>query len=233
MRSILSLFIALGTITLLHAQDESATPETSPEENSATSMQAPSSLRETTTPAPKASASAIVETPKSQPSPSASLAEKKKAAATPAPAKKTEESTAAATESAASTGPDKGSPESVVKRLENDWEVAVMKHDVNFIDSRVAKDFIGVSSRGKRMNKAALIKEFKADTDTYSSAKNSGLTVHAFNKDVVVASGTAKEVGKTKAGDAFNRTYLWTDTWVLRGDRWECVASQVMLASGK
>jgi hypothetical protein len=232
MRLIFSLLIALGTVTLLHAQDEGASPEASPEENSATSMQAPSSLRDTTSASPEATASATVTataTPKPKASPAAAAAEKKPAAAA---AQTSEESTSTA-ESSATTGPDKGSPESNVKRLENAWETAVMKHDASFLDSRVAKDFIGVSSRGKRMNKAALLKEFKADTDTYASAKNNGLTVRAFDKDVVVASGSAKEVGKTKAGAGFNRSYLFTDTWILRGDRWQCVASQVMLLTGK
>ncbi|GEM_PF-1191477 len=237
MRLIFSILIALGTVTLLHAQDESATPEASPAENSATSMQAPSSLRDTTTPAPEATATAsatvsTTEASKPKASPAAAETEKKKPAAVAAKTKTSEESTSTE-ESAATTGPDKGSPESNVKRLENEWEAAVMKHDASFLDSRVAKDFIGVSSRGKRMNKAALLKEFKADTDTYASAKNNGLTLRAFDKNVVVASGSAKEVGKTKAGAGFNRSYLFTDTWILRGDRWQCVASQVMLATGK
>ncbi|MEY2547006.1 MAG: hypothetical protein QOG48_2123 [Verrucomicrobiota bacterium] len=231
MKSILSLVVALCAVTLLHAQEENASAAASPEENSATSMQAPSSLRESpsATPEAKPSASAIVETPKAQASSSAPPAEKKKSAAT---TESTEETTSA-TKSAANAGPDKGNPESVVKRLENEWEAAVTKHDASFLDARVAKDFMGVSSRGKRMNKSGLLKEFKADTDTYTSAKNSGLSARAFDKDVVVVSGTAKEVGKSKTGTAFNRSYLWTDTWVLRGDRWQCVASQVMLASGK
>jgi ketosteroid isomerase-like protein len=117
--------------------------------------------------------------------------------------------------------------------LESDWEGAVKNHDVSFIQARVAEDFIGVSSKGKKMNKSGLVKEFKADTDTYSSAKSSGMTVRAHGDNVAVVNGTAKEVGKTKDGKPFSRSYIWTDTWVLRGGKWQCVASQVMLASGK
>lgn len=105
-----------------------------------------------------------------------------------------------------------------------------MKKDASFVQARVSEDFIGVSSKGKRMNKSALVKEFKSDSDAYSSAKNSGLTVRAHGANVVVANGTAKEVGKTKDGRSFNRSYIWTDTWVVKGERWECVSSQVMLA---
>jgi ketosteroid isomerase-like protein len=131
--------------------------------------------------------------------------------------------------SAAMMGPDKGSPESNVKRLENEWENAVKNHDLSFIQARLAEDFMGVSSRGKRQNKSGLMKEFKTDSDTYSTAKNTGIMVRALDKDVAVASGVAKEVGKARDGKPFNRSYIWTDTWALRGDRWQCVASQVML----
>jgi ketosteroid isomerase-like protein len=134
---------------------------------------------------------------------------------------------------AVSTGPDKGRPESNVKRLETQWEASVMKHDTSFIDARVARDFVGVSSKGKRIDKGALLKEYKADTDTYSSARNTGVTVHTYAPNVAVANGIAKEVGKSREGAAFNRSYVWTDTWVLRGDQWQCVASHVMLGSGK
>lgn len=235
MRLICSFIIALALTSLVRAQDTTESPAASAEQNPAASMQAPSSLRAapSATPEaqPSASASAAAELPKSQASPAASPARAKKTST--ATAEDEETSSSSRSDSAANSGPDKGRPESAVKRLENEWETAVMKHDASFIEARVGKDFLGVSSRGKRLNKSALIKEFKSDTDTYSSAKNGSMSVHAFDKNVVIASGTAKEVGKTKDGTAFARSYLFTDTWVLRGERWECVASQVMLASGK
>ena len=229
MKSILSFVIALSFASVVWAQDETESPAASPEENSSSSsMQAPSSLRE----APQSSA-----TPESKPTVSVETA---KPTPTPAalPTREKKKSTAESDEEPApkatkSEGPDKGKPESVVKRLENEWEMSVMKHDTAFVESRVAKDFMGVSSKGKRLNKAALLKEYKTDTDTYSSAKNGSLNVRAADKNVVIASGTAKEIGKSKDGEKFTRSYLFTDTWVMRGDRWECVASHVMLASGK
>lgn len=233
MRLICSFIIALALTSLVRAQDTTESPAASAVQNPAASMQAPSSLRAapSATPEAKPSASAAAELPKLQASPAASPARAKKTSTATADYEET--SSSSRSDSAANSGPDKGRPESAVKRLENEWETAVMKHDASFIEARVGKDFLGVSSRGKRLNKSALIKEFKSDTDTYSSAKNGSMSVHAFDKNIVVASGTAKEVGKTKDGTAFARSYLFTDTWVLRGERWECVASQVMLASGK
>ncbi len=204
---------ALSLATPVFAQEESSSPEEKP---SATVEQ---------TQAP----SAEVSVPPAEKSPAAPKLPKKEAAnGASKSAEKKEKSTPAAT-----TIADKGSPESNVKRLEQEWEGAVMKHDVSFLETRVADDYIGCSGRGKKMSKAAIIKEFKSDTDKYSSAKNTGVSVRAFGENVAVSTGTAKEVGKDKDGKAFNRTFAWTDTWMLRNGKWQCIGGQTMLVSTK
>ena len=190
------------------------------------------------TPAPEEKTSATVEEPQA-PSAEVSVPAKLKS---PAPAKAAKKESASAEKKEAASkksapfetsAADKGSPESNVKRMEQEWEAAVMKHDVAFLEARVADDYIGCSGRGKKLSKAAMIKEFKADTDKYSSAKNTGVSMRAFGDNVVVATGTAKEIGKDKDGKAFNRTFAWTDTWMLRNGKWQCIGSQTMLVSTK
>jgi ketosteroid isomerase-like protein len=206
---------ALGLATPAFAQDETPAPEEKP---SATveERQAPSA--EVSMPAP------------------AKLRKKEAAsgdAGTSAQKKETPASASKKSAPAATSAADKGSPESNVKRLEQEWEGAVMKHDVSFLETRVADDYIGCSGRGKKLSKAAMIKEFKSDTDKYSSTKNTGVSVRAFGDNVAVATGTAKEVGKDKDGKAFNRTFAWTDTWMLRNGKWQCIGGQTMLVSAK
>lgn len=174
--------------------------------------------------------SAEVRVPASLKSPAPAKSAKKESASAE---KKEAASASKKSAPAATSAPDKGSPESNVKRLEQEWEAAVMKHDVSFLETRVADDYIGCSGRGKKMSKAAIMKEFKADTDKYSSAKNTGVSVRAFGDNVAVATGTAKEVGKGADGTAFNRTFAWTDTWMLRNGKWQCIGSQTMLVSAK
>ena len=79
------------------------------------------------------------------------------------------------------------------------------------------------------MNKSGLLAELKKDTDAYSSTKNNKVDVRVFGGQFAVATGTSTEEGKDKAGQAFKRTFRWTDVWVLRQDKWQCVASQAML----
>jgi ketosteroid isomerase-like protein len=52
--------------------------------------------------------------------------------------------------------------------------------------------------------------------------------VRVFGGQFAVVTGTSTEVGKAKDGKDFKRSYRWTDAWVERNGKWECVASQAM-----
>jgi ketosteroid isomerase-like protein len=54
-----------------------------------------------------------------------------------------------------------------------------------------------------------------------------------FGKDVAVVVGTAREKGTGKDGKTFDRTYRFTDTWMNRNGKWQCIASQVALVASK
>lgn len=109
--------------------------------------------------------------------------------------------------------------------MESRWAGAIAKHDASVPQELVAPDYIGVSSTGQMVNKTTLIAGMKADKNIYDSATNSGMTVRVFG-NTAVAVGTTKQIGKDKAGKAFSYTYRWTDTWLERNDKWQCVASQ-------
>jgi ketosteroid isomerase-like protein len=194
------------------AQEESPSPATSPE--AATSEKQDPSVSVTTeataTPAPKSEAS---------PSPAKS--------SSPA-ASKTSPSETPST-SAAVMPTKKSTPEATIRDIEDKWEASVMKHDPSVAQAYLADDFRGVSSKGKVMSKANLLSEIKKDTDVYTSTKNGKVDVRVFGGQFAVATGTSTEVGKTKDGQAFKRSFRWTDVWVLRKDKWQCVASQAML----
>jgi ketosteroid isomerase-like protein len=55
------------------------------------------------------------------------------------------------------------------------------------------------------------------------------LSVHTYGPNVAVVIGTSREKGTGKDGQAFDRTYRFTDSWMDRNGQWQCVASQVML----
>src|SRR5947207_15907472 len=77
-----------------------------------------------------------------------------------------------------------------------------------------------------------MLAEYKKDKDTYKSAKNERLNVKSFGPNVTVVAGRAREKGTGKDGKAFDRTFLFTDTWILRNGQWQCVASQIEKVKG-
>jgi ketosteroid isomerase-like protein len=211
--AITALF-ALATPFAL-AQEESPSPAASPDAT-ASEKQDPSvsvPTEATTTAAPKSEAS---------PSPTKS--------SSPAATKSSPSATPSTSTSPAAVMPTKKStPEATIRDIEDKWEASVMKHDPSVAQAYLADDFRGVSSKGKVMNKSNLLSEIKKDTDVYTSTKNGKVDVRVFGGQFAVTTGTSTEVGKTKDGQEFKRTFRWTDVWVLRKDKWLCVASQAML----
>lgn len=219
--AITALFIAV--VPLARAQEESSpTPAASPEatasEKPTPSPSDPSvsvTTEKTASPSPKPSAS---------PSPASKSSPAEKSSASPTPAKET---------AAAVMPVKKSTPEATLREIEDKWEASIKVHDPAVAQAYLANDFRGVSSKGKVMTKSNLIAELKKDTDTYTSTKNGKLDVRVFGGQFGVVMGTSTEIGKDKSGKAFNRSFRWTDTWVMRGGNWQCVASQAMLMSSK
>ncbi len=120
-----------------------------------------------------------------------------------------------------------------VRGLEEQWEVAVQKHDSRGIDELLANDFAGVSHQNRLVRKVDLISGLQNGTDTYSVTKVSNMKVHVFAPNVAVAIGEAREKGKDRTGKSFDRSYRFTDTWVERKGRWQCVAAQVAQVGGR
>ena len=198
---------------------------------------------EDTTPAPTPEAAAPEQASSPAKDPSVSVSPEKSPAAekssSPAATSKAT-SSAKSTSSPASTksAPSaavmptkKSTPEATLKDIEDKWEASIMLHDPSVAQAYLGNDFRGVSSKGKVMSKSRLLAEIKKDTDTYTSTKNGKVDVRVFGGHFAVVTGTSTEVGKAKDGKAFKRSFRWTDSWVDRNGKWECVASQAMQLS--
>ncbi len=216
MKSIATLFALISLVLLpaLFAQEETPTPSPAEETGSATVETSPATAPEL----PEAAATA---TPTSHPSPASHN--------TPAAMKSASPSAKAAT---ASAGKKMG-VEATLKEMENKWAAAYMKHDSAVVEPMVASDFIGVNPKGKVVNRRAVLAEVKSTKETYTSEKNEKMQVRRYGNNVAVVIGTSREKGMTKDGKKFDRTYRYTDTWMDRGGKWQCIAEQVTLVSQK
>lgn len=192
---------------------------------------------ETATPAPEATASE--KSPSAATDPTVSVTTEKSAAAEksssptgPTKASSPAKTTAASTKSAPPTAvmpTKKSTVEATLKDIEDKWEASFMSHDPSVAQAYLGDDYRGVSSKGKVISKSSLLAEIKKDTDIYTSAKNGNTDVRVFGGHFAVVLGTSTEAGKDKDGKAFKRSFRWTDAWVDRNGKWQCVASQSML----
>ena len=124
------------------------------------------------------------------------------------------------------------SVEATLKDNENRWESSYAAHDTSVAQSLVADDFSGVHWDGKIQNKSGVISQIKKDKDTYKSAVNEKLSVRNYGPNCAVVIGTAREKGTGKDGKAFDRSFRFTDTWVMRNGQWQCVSSHVSKLKG-
>ena len=221
MKIIFSFLATAFLAATTFAQEESASPAT-----------------ESSPPATEEKASATVEeTPAAKATEPAAATTEKKATAVASP--ETAASPAAKKEAAPATAAKAASPAAPVntkgmgpKALENAWEAAIAKHDFATIEGMIAPDFMGVTSRNKFANRSQILSELKGDKDTYTLTKNEKLDVRMYGPNVAVVTGRAREKGTGKDGKAFDRTFLFTDTWMNRGGKWQCIASQASKIKG-
>lgn len=116
-----------------------------------------------------------------------------------------------------------------LKQMEDAWVKAQLEkdHGVAVISSMLADDFAGYSSKGEMVNKSKLLDTYKETADNLTRSSNDEMQVHIYDKDLASVTGTSSETGTDKAGQSFNRSYIWVDTWMLRNGKWECIAEGV------
>ena len=115
-----------------------------------------------------------------------------------------------------------------LKAQEQRWEGSFATHDISVTEQLVTEDFVGTSSGGKVGNKSTMIAEARKDKNVYTSAVSEDMIVHSFGPNVAVVTGIAREAGKTSSGKAFSQAYRFTDTWVERNGKWQCVAASAI-----
>jgi len=222
MKIIISFLATTILATMAFAQEESVTPAAESTVAPAAEEKASATVEESPAAKPaESTAPTVTAEKKAEPAKAASPAASPKAGAKPA--------ASAAPAASVKTAPMKNMNP---RDAENAWEAAVGKHDYATVEPMVASDFIGVSAKNKFIGRNEMLSEFKGDKDTYRSAKNEKLNIKQYGNNVTVVTGRAREVGTGKDGKAFDRTYLFTDTWMMRGGKWQCVASQITKIKG-
>ena len=124
----------------------------------------------------------------------------------------------------ASQRPPVESDQQVLIKLEQGWNEAFYRKDVAFIQNILADEFIATyddGSRGDKAKELALAAEFSQQVE---SAIQDEFTVRVY-RDTAVIWFTLRLIG-IKQGQRAELTLRYTDVWVIRDGRWQCVSTQ-------
>ena len=116
------------------------------------------------------------------------------------------------------------SDQQVLIKLERGWNEAFYRKDVAFIENILADEFIATyddGSRGDKAKELALAAEFNQQVE---SAIQDEFTVGVY-RDTAVVWFTLRLVG-IRQGQRADLTLRYTDVWVMRDGRWQCVSTQ-------
>jgi uncharacterized protein (TIGR02246 family) len=110
-------------------------------------------------------------------------------------------------------------------KIENDWGNAWVKNDAKALDLIYATEYMEINGSGKTLNKKEAIKADVSDKYEGKSFQLSELKVRIYGQTAVVTGrNIASFICEGKAGADDVR---YTDVYVKRDGRWQCVAGQV------
>ena len=107
-----------------------------------------------------------------------------------------------------------------------------MKKDAALLGRILADDYTGVTSRSNTETKADALAGLNDKTSTITSCVDSNTKVRVYG-DAAVVTGLATRSGTFKGAVFKDRQFLWTDTFIRKDGRWQCVASQSTLIAAQ
>ena len=115
------------------------------------------------------------------------------------------------------------SDQQVLIKLERSWNDAFYRKDVAFIGSILADEFVATYEDGSRGDKAKELALVAAFNQQVESAVQDDFTVKIYG-DTAVVWFTLRLVG-IKQGQKAELRLRYTDVWVMRNGRWQCVSA--------
>lgn len=116
------------------------------------------------------------------------------------------------------------SDQEVLIQLERGWNDAFYRKDVTFIERLLADEFIATyddGSQGDKAKELALAAQFNQAVE---SATQDDFIVKVY-RDTAVVWFTLRIVG-VRQGQKSELNLRYTDVWVVRDGRWQCVSTQ-------
>jgi ketosteroid isomerase-like protein len=114
------------------------------------------------------------------------------------------------------------SMEQELMKLEKQWADAVVKKDLPFLEGIWADDYAWTASDGNVWSKAQTLASLRSGEDAVLSVRTDDVKVRVYG-DAAVVTGRST-FNETFQGKDVSGSERFTDTWVKRSGRWQCVA---------
>jgi Domain of unknown function (DUF4440) len=122
---------------------------------------------------------------------------------------------------------DVSAEQSLLVALENAWNQAQLHKDTTALSMLTAEGFVYTDTDGTVMNKAEFLADAKNPAYHAALATNENVVVRLYETTaIVIGRYHTKGTFRSKPFDHHGR---FTDTWVQRGNKWQCVASHTSL----
>lgn len=115
------------------------------------------------------------------------------------------------------------SDQEVLIALEQKWNEAFYRKDVAVIETLLADEFTATYDNGRRGTKTTELALVSSFNQAVESAVQHDFIVRVY-RDTAIVWFTLRVVG-IRAGQRSEETLSYTDVWVVRDGRWQCVSS--------
>jgi ketosteroid isomerase-like protein len=123
----------------------------------------------------------------------------------------------------AATGGAQSAAESYIVACERAWSASLVTGDTEAVYRCLADDFSGIAPDGQAYDRHAAIADVTRVPRAYAAVHLDWIHVRVFG-DAAVAQGISSWT--RRAGAPRRGRWIWTDTWLRRGERWELVAAE-------
>ena len=120
--------------------------------------------------------------------------------------------------------------EQYIRESEKQWAEAVASGDSTVIQRILADDFIGVDTKGNQYNKEHEVHNITEAPKDFKSNHLNDVKIR-FYGNAAVAQGD--ETWVRYSGQQLTGRFVWTDTWILRNDKWQIVAAEDLVAPAR
>jgi ketosteroid isomerase-like protein len=107
-------------------------------------------------------------------------------------------------------------------KIEKGWSEAYVKKDIAFLDQTLADDYMETNEEGYITTKAEGLENLKSGAFVAISSVQENVKVRVYG-DAAVVTGRSTLKAQYKGKDASGQ-FQWTDTFIKRDGRWQCVA---------